>query len=388
MTPIPDPLERLIPGIASAAIALVSACAGTATSSTGFSPFQVGGPTPAARTAPAPSAEPRLRPAISRIEVKRGPSRHSVELTAEATAPDGGVLSYAWSFPGGTYTSNRGRTVVWTNTTPAQATPVSVTISVRVSDAYGESDTGTVGLTLGTDGTILSSNQPPVVTGITASRNADGQLALVARATDPDQDPLEFAWLPLRGNVSGAGPEVVWTPVDVAPTSEGVAVTVSDPSGASTRAGLTFRIDRETGLVDLAPVTVGCPVQEAPPVTARDLVLPAGIGVTDLSIVAPDANPLVLDAPDRDGMSDPRFTPSAPLEALARLANGRTSPLVLWSSSHPSLARVGWDGLVRARPDAASGSLVVTARSFHDPDRVATLSVTVRTLGNLALEVR
>ncbi len=380
-------------GLGGLAVVLLPACAALSSAPSGVALFSLASVPPA--QAPVSSAsvssapvEPVSRPVISRIDVRRGPSRHAVELTAEATTPDGGLLTYAWSFPGGTYTGNRGRTVVWTNTAAPQATPVSVNISVKVSDARGESDTGTVGITLGADGSILSVNQPPVITGISAARNADGQLVLVARASDPDQDLLDFSWLALRGSISGTGPEVVWSPLDVAPTSEGVVVMVSDPGGASARAGLTFRVHRETGLVDLAPVTVGVPVQVAPIVSQRDLALPAGVGVTGVSIVSPTGGAIDLDAPDRDGTSDPRFTPAAALEGRVRLSNGQTSPLVFWSSSNPSLARVGWDGLVQARPDAASGSLVVTARSLLDPEQVATLSVTVRTLGNLALEVR
>jgi hypothetical protein len=163
------------------------------------------------------------------------------------------------------------------------------------------------------------------------------------------------------------------------------------------RSAIAFRIDRTTGMVDLAPVHVSGPVQDAPSVLVRDLLPRDGVSVQGLDLLVadvpgapapPPADGLTLDAPDRDGTFDPRFTPAVALEARGRLSNGQSHPHVLWSSSHPALARIGWDGVLRAQPDARAGSLVVTARSFLDPDQVATLSVTLRTLGHLALEVR
>lgn len=78
-------------------------------------------------------------------------------------------------------------------------------------------------------------NKSPSITSVMvnpASVNANGIVAITVIATDPDNDPLTYAYTVTGGSVSGIGAAVSWT----APSTAGahsVTVTVSDGNGGS-----------------------------------------------------------------------------------------------------------------------------------------------------------
>jgi hypothetical protein len=93
------------------------------------------------------------------------------------------------------------------------------------------------------------SNGAPTITSVAVnpnSVNANGIVAVSVTATDPENDPLTYAYTVTGGSISGTGSAITWT----APSTEGahsVTVTVSDGKGG--------QVSSNGSLTVLKPVT-------------------------------------------------------------------------------------------------------------------------------------
>lgn len=155
----------------------------------------------------------------------------SIQVTCNATDPDGDGLSYEWSATGGNITGT-GLEVIWT--APQEVGVYNIT--VVVTDSYGGSDTGTFPVSVVT-------GQPPVIEEllITADHcylkkysggyyvGREQMYAIECVAADTNLE-LFYEWSCTGGVLSGEGPLVAWT----APNTSGkvtVTVTASDIAG-------------------------------------------------------------------------------------------------------------------------------------------------------------
>ena len=164
-----------------------------------------------------------------------------VKLSATASDPDGDPLTYAWSAPQGSFSgATDGATTRWT--APAQTGRV--TIRVEVSDGRGGSASADVAVD------VADRPQPPTNRAPTVSASCDpcevapgGGVKLSATASDPDGDPLTYAWSAPQGSFSGAtdGATTRWT----APAQTGrvtIRVEVSDGRGGSASADVAVEV--------------------------------------------------------------------------------------------------------------------------------------------------
>ena len=164
-----------------------------------------------------------------------------VRLSTTASDPDGDPLTYAWSALRGSFSgATDGATARWT--APAQIGRV--TIRVQVSDGRGGSASADVAVE------VTDRPRPPTNGAPTVSASCDpcevapgGEVRLSTTASDPDGDPLTYAWSALRGSFSGAtdGATARWT----APAQIGrvtIRVQVSDGRGGSASADVAVEV--------------------------------------------------------------------------------------------------------------------------------------------------
>jgi len=163
------------------------------------------------------------RPAITSLEAEPAkviPSG-SCQIACNASDRDGDELSYNWSASGGEI-NGEGATVTWTAPHPAG----SYNVTVTVTDGRG--------------GDVMSyviievrANRSPTITSLVADADWTlplGSLNVTCDASDPDGDELSYEWVTDRGDITGTGPEVIWT----APQEVGtynVIVVVTDGHG-------------------------------------------------------------------------------------------------------------------------------------------------------------
>ena len=144
--------------------------------------------------------------------------RGSSVIVCNATDPDGDELSYNWSDTGGAITG-RGAEVVWT----APNSAGSYNVAATVTDGRGGEATDYVTVT-------VRANRPPNINSLVASAHwttPSSSVNVMCNATDPDGDELSYTWSASGGNITGTGPEVIWS----APEEVGiydVTVLVSD----------------------------------------------------------------------------------------------------------------------------------------------------------------
>jgi hypothetical protein len=175
------------------------------------------------------------RPAITSLKAEADwttPSG-SIQVTCNATTPDGDELSYNWSASGGAITGEEA-TVTWT----APLSEGSYNVTVTVTDSRGDKATDYVTITVRPD-------SPPTITSLVADAAwtmPSGSLQVTCNASDPDGDELSYEWTATGGNITGTGAVVNWT----APAEVGIydiTVVVSDGHGEEATRFVPLSVD-------------------------------------------------------------------------------------------------------------------------------------------------
>ena len=157
----------------------------------------------------------------------------SVQVTCNATDPDGDELTYEWTAIAGNI-SGTGAVVNWT--APQEAGIYDITVVVR--DSHGDSVTDSLHISVATE-------QPPLIETLFITKDRyghcylkkSGEKYLVGKEQKydiecvvSDTSELVYEWSCDGGQISGEGPMITWT----APNSSvevTVTVTVSDLAG-------------------------------------------------------------------------------------------------------------------------------------------------------------
>ena len=159
----------------------------------------------------------------------------STAVYATAIDPDGGVITYKWSTNRG-ITKGNGDKTTWI----APNTEGVSKIQVIVTDTKGNSDTAAIDVTV-----VLRINVAPIISTIQKNVeyvSTNGTVQLTAFATDPNGDPLTYAWSASGGTFSNATTrQTIWT----APNTEGaysINVTATDNGNLSATASTTVLV--------------------------------------------------------------------------------------------------------------------------------------------------
>jgi PKD repeat protein len=143
----------------------------------------------------------------------------TVTFTSTSTDPDGDGLTYFWSFDG--FPAGTTKSVKWTNVPKGAHT-----VGLSVSDGNGGSDTTSKGFT--------ARDRAPTAafTYIPTAPLAGNTIAFNAfTSSDPDGDPLTYAWdFDANGTIDATGVTASWPNVPVG--THGVSLRVTDPDGA------------------------------------------------------------------------------------------------------------------------------------------------------------
>jgi len=166
----------------------------------------------------------------------------SLQVTCNASDPDGDELSYEWSTTGGNITGT-GSEVIWT--APEEVGMYDIT--VVVDDGQGRNTTGSIEL-------IASNDPPPIIedlivtaehkylkeatTGYKVAKTYDYCIECIASNTSSE---LVYEWSCDGGEISGEGSMITWTAPD---TSGDVTVTVKvfDSLGNWVRKSIFFEV--------------------------------------------------------------------------------------------------------------------------------------------------
>ncbi len=179
----------------------------------------------------------------------------SVQVTCDATDPDGDELTYQWTATAGNI-SGTGSAVSWT--APQEAGIYDITVVVK--DVDGGSATDSLHI-------IVATEQPPIIATLLITKDRyghcylkkSGEKYLVGREQKYDIEcivsdtsiELFYDWSCDGGEISGEGPVITWTApnesVDVT-----VAVVVSDIVGSVAGGGVVLEV------VDCSPCTFKC----------------------------------------------------------------------------------------------------------------------------------
>jgi protocatechuate 3,4-dioxygenase beta subunit len=242
-------------------------------------------PPSATNRAPALSQGPTATPSSV-----TGPS--PVQLSVTAADPDNDPLTYAWTqepaSPAGSFNTTTTSTPTWT--APTVNAAATFTLRVTVTDGKGGSAQGVVQVQVAPP--VPQNNNPVLTAGPTSSApSIYGQQSvnLSVAASDPDNDPLTYAWTQApvspAGTFSGttvANPS--WTaPQVAADTDFQLSVTVSDGRGGTVQGSVTVRV--------LAPVNRAPTIDQGPGATPGSVAGPAPV---QLFVTAsdPDNDPL------------------------------------------------------------------------------------------------
>jgi len=153
-------------------------------------------------------------------------SGKSVELRVNARDPDNDPLTYTWTATGGTV-DGTGPQVRWNSAGLAVGT---YTVTTRVDDGRGGSATCAADIHV-----AEQTNRPPTISCALSpvTVHPGDRVHIVAAASDPDGDPLTYAWHSSVGQITGSGAAVELDTTSVPPGRYVVTGEVNDGRGGT-----------------------------------------------------------------------------------------------------------------------------------------------------------
>ena len=150
----------------------------------------------------------------------------SVAVRVQASDPDGDPLTYTWTASGGRV-EGTGPEVRWNS---AGTTPGIYGVTVRVDDGRGGTASCAVDIRV-----EPRPNRPPVIScSVDRSSVLVGErVRITAVASDPDNDPLTYAWRTSGGQIIGSGTAVQLDTSGLAPGRYTVTGRVDDGRGGA-----------------------------------------------------------------------------------------------------------------------------------------------------------
>jgi hypothetical protein len=170
----------------------------------------------------------------------------SIQVTCNATDPDGDELSYEWSTTGGDI-SGTGAVVSWI----APKEVGTYYITAVVTDSHGENVTGSIAL-------IASNGPPPTIENLIVTAKGHKYLKESTAGYDYDvwkakeyaiqciasntSGEVSYEWSCTGGNISGEGSIITWTAPNEALVDATVTVIVSDVTGNKAGKSIHFYV--------------------------------------------------------------------------------------------------------------------------------------------------
>ena len=152
-----------------------------------------------------------------------------VAIHVNATDADNDALTYSYTATGGTVDGS-GPDVRWN---PSGLALGNYTVNAKVDDGHG----GTANCA--TDIVVAKRpNQPPVISCAPErdTINAGERVAIISKASDPDNDPLTYSYAATGGQISGDGPTAQFDSTGLTPGSYSITCTADDGRGGRTSA--------------------------------------------------------------------------------------------------------------------------------------------------------
>jgi outer membrane protein OmpA-like peptidoglycan-associated protein len=156
-------------------------------------------------------------------------SGDTVAVSAMASDPDNDPLTYTWSSSGG-HVDGSGPQVRWLSSNTAVG---SYTVTLHVDDGRGGAASCSAEIRV-----EPKPNHPPVI-ACAADRNpvfAGERVHITCKASDPDGDPLTYAWRANAGRITANGPEGDFDTTGLAPANYAITTRVEDGRGGAAEA--------------------------------------------------------------------------------------------------------------------------------------------------------
>ena len=177
----------------------------------------------------------RNQPPTARVEPSTFDATQgdSVNLRCIGSDPNNDPLTYSWTVDGQRLASTDPQISFGTE----GRKPGNYTVTCTVSDGEATASANATG----TVRARVIPNKPPTIECLTTTMDvaAGGTVELRARASDPDNDKLNYSWSSTGGSVSGSGDTATFNAAGVTAGSYTVTVTVDDGRGGKASCSMT-----------------------------------------------------------------------------------------------------------------------------------------------------